>query len=617
MWKFTPTQPTISTSGYNARDVFNAYDIMLNEGVQNSVDAGIKNNKPVHINISLSQVSKKQLETFLFENDTEKEHFKISKKIPSIKGKNITILKFEDYNTKGISGDIYDEKNGGSPMHAFLLSEGITSEEKRQGATGGSRGIGKSSFIYASEYHTFFMSTISEKGDMHLGRAYLEPKRCVNGTHYVKDAYFVQDASKDKIHSISGDKYQAFKNIFQLKRKEKGTSIIILSPKYDATKTDLKFTQDTVESIVKKYYFLFIQDILTVSISDSQGNTKEINKNNIYDYMESALFSSEYVFFIKNMYDPDMDIPQIEFKETRNTFKKTQDTFKKFIDCISESEKTQFLNYYHSGNIFKAVFPYWIDGRKEQVTFFIQKSDEKVTETHLRRHILHVGKSAKQMRDITQQKMFIGVDILAAPPTEITQQKLKDCEDENHQEWKIQYEFDKDNIRLTITKHIPEFLNMILKDNKNQKQETFYVFDDVFPIKPKKGTNTGKTGKTDPPDIDPPDTKTQDFNISKLTNGCGFSVTTNSKEVAEKLTIRVGYWQERKGTEQCIRNYKHYDFDVAHMDTDVSSANITYQKHNEIQLDNVRTNFKFTITGFDPIFDLVVDVKEGEHETNT
>ncbi len=614
MWKFTPTQPTVSTSGYNAIDVFNEYHIMLSEGVQNSVDAGLINKKPVHIKISLTQVDKKTLENFLFTTPEEKEHFKVSDKIPHTKESKVPVLKFEDFNTTGILGDVDDEKDGGSPMHAFLLSEGITSKEKKEGATGGSRGIGKSSFIYTSQYHTFFMSTISNEGEMHLGRAYLKPKRCVDNTHYVKDAYFVQDAEKEKIHSISNEKLENFKNIFECNRTENGTSIIILSPKYEELKTDKQFINYTITKIVEKYYFLFIENKLKVSVTNSQGTCITIEQKNIYQYMEDTNdsdsepkkpFSSAYVSFIKNMYKE--DIPKIEFNEP-------QDTYKGFIDRISEDEKTRFLNLYHDGKIFKAIFPYWIENRKEKISFFIQKSDEKVTETHLRRHILHVTKSAQYIRKITGQKMFIGVNILPESPTECIQQKLKDCEDENHQEWKKQHDPVKDGIRLTITKHIPEFLHTILQDKQAQKRETFHVFADVFPMKPK--SDTGGEEKGDPK---PPPEKEKDYTISRLMKGCGFSVTAGKTKVPNTLIIHVGYWQERKGKEQCIKAYNPNvsGFDVAHMETHITGAEITHQNHNKIRLNNVQPNFKFSITGFNPIFDLVVDVKEADNETDS
>lgn len=78
MWKFKQLQDGLPATGYTSKDVFNEYEIMLNEGIQNSVDAQADENRPVHIKISLYQADKQQLENFLFSTDTEKQHFKQS-----------------------------------------------------------------------------------------------------------------------------------------------------------------------------------------------------------------------------------------------------------------------------------------------------------------------------------------------------------------------------------------------------------------------------------------------------------------------------------------------------------------------------------------------------------
>lgn len=612
MWKFTETHKTVPPSGYNAIDVFNSYPIMLNEGIQNSMDAVADKTKPVHIDISLEQIDKKSLHNFLFSSQEEKEHFKISKKYPDSKDSKTTIFKFEDYNTNGITGDIYDQKDGGSPMNAFLLSEGVTSKEKREGKTGGSRGIGKSSFIYTSEYHTFFFSTLSNEGETHLGRAYLEPKREVKGSFFVKDAYFVQDSNRDEINSMEeGEKLDTFKTVFNTNRIKNGTSIFILSPKYQDLKTNELFVNNTLKSIIKNYYFLFIEDKLTVAISDSMGKEHNINNSTIYDYMlTKGEFSSEYIDFIKSTY---LDsIPEIRFNERR-------ESFKSFHNIISEEEKTEFLNLYHSGDVFKATFLYFINKNEEEVTFFIKKSDEKVTETHLRRHILQINKSAQTICNNTKNKMFIGVNILAEDPTELTEDLLKKCEDENHQEWKNQDDNKKDPIRLMITHHIPEFLHLITQSKQEQKKEAFYVFDDVFPTRPKdetdKGTSGGKVNISPPPI----DGKEHEFKISKISKKHGFKVSTNTDKKYLSVIIRVGYKQERKGTEQSIKNYRTHEFNVADMKSKVTGADIILQKNNEIHLSNVSNDFTFSIEGFENEFnfDLAVDVKGVENEKDS
>ena len=605
MWKFKELQDGLPASGYTSKDVFNEYEIMLNEGIQNSVDAQADDNKPVHIKISLYQTHKKELENFLFSTDSEKQHFKESN-LPHLKSREskITLFKFEDYNTTGITGKIDEVADN---MHAFLQKEGITSYEKKLGKSGGSRGIGKSSFIYTSEYQTFFLSTISKDGEMHIGRAYLKPERKVNGKYYYKDSYFVNSDENPKIHGMQGKKLENFKNIFDMHRKKNGTSIIILSPKYQQVKTDITYIQTTLQAIVQKYYFLFIEKKLIVSVSSSQNKTYKINYEKIYTYMKKyGEFSDDFIRFVKSMYTNPQDIQEIIFDLPDSTIKKS-------LDGIRDGEKQNFLTTYNQGNIFKATFVYDVKN-KEKITFFIQKSETNVTETHLRRHILHIGKSAEQIRNRSGRKMYIGVDILAQSPTKQTEQWLKECETENHNQWIKADDTEIDNVRLGITKHIPEFLRNLVQDKENQKSEKLYIFSDVFIAK--KGTgvvkggldnNNGDTPGGEKIDIEKTEQK---FNITAIKGG--FAVTGNNQEIQSPLIIRIGYLQERKSTEQCIKDYKHYDFNVADMETTIQGVDITYQQDNEIHLDNIQDNFKFSITGdFIPYFDLAIDVKEG------
>lgn len=493
-------------------------------------------------------------------------------------------------------------------MHAFLQKEGITSQEKKQGKSGGSRGIGKSSFIYASEYQTFFLSTISNDGEMHIGRAYLEPEREIDGKYYYKDSYFVNSNENPNIHGMQGEKLENFKNIFDIYRTENGTSIIILSPKYEKVKTDITYIQTTLQTIVRKYYFLFIEKKLMVSISDSQNKIYKMDYTNIYTYMKDyGNFSDDFINFVKSMYTNPQDIQEIIFDYPKSTIKAS-------LNGIADGEKQNCLNIYSSGDIFKATFVYYVNNKKEKITYFIQKSETKVSETHLIRHILHIGKSADKMREFSGGKMYIGVDILAESPTEQTEKYLKQCETENHNQWIKAHDQKIDNIRLGITKYIPQFLYNLIQDKQNSKSEKLYIFSDVFVAK--KGAGVVKGGINNEGGDTPPDGEKIDiekterkFNITAI-NG-GFTVT-GSKAIQSPLIIRIGYLQERKSTEQCIQDYKHYDFNVTDMESDIQGVDITYQENNEIHLDNIQDNFRFSITGnFVPYFDLAIDVKEG------
>ena len=633
MWHFVKYERGHSITGLVGDQDFNEYYKVLREGIQNSVDANMDKenlNNPTKIIITLEQKNRNDIEEFLFLDTDSKWHFKVSNKIPNTKESRIPILKFEDYNTTGILGHI---ENDESDMFAFLQQEQETSETKKKHTSGGSRGIGKSAFIYASHYHTFFLSTISQDGGMHIGRAYLKPKRKKDHIVYTKEAFFVgSDTDTHPINSLKNADKNLMDTTLGLNRTEYGTSIAIIDPKFPEIRNN--FLNETVHSIIENYYFLFIEGSLEITVKDAQGKQETITKDNVFDWLDN--FDPDFVQFIKSMYINMNNLEEIIFEN------KSKD-FANFINTITDEKKEKYRHLYHSGKPFKVKFEYEIDKepisndnpddvdidgvdcadidfadvdfsdfdfdaclkeKKEHLTFFIQKAKEKATMAHMRRHILSISDSAKNILTKTNNRMFIGLNVQDSTPR--THDALKQCEDNSHTKWQ-RTDIQNDRlIRMGITRHIPEFLNALLTIKSEDETQNFDVFSDVFPALKGKTSGGGKK-----PPI-PPKEK-GNICISEIQGGIKI-YNTSEINSDSKICIRLGYVQENTRSEKSIQDYKSYLFDVANMQTDPHGIDIEKCEKNTILLSNPQQKFSFSLTELPKGFDFEIDVQEIKNE---
>lgn len=609
-----------------AKDSFTTYKSMLREGVQNSIDAKSPNQGKVTIRIDLETIDTKELENFIFPDNDSEEHF-IQSKIKNPNAK-VNIFKFEDFNTTGLKGDINDDEGEENGNYAFWMQEGITSNEKKNGESGGSRGIGKISFAYASKYSTFFASSMHNKKLETRGYALLEPKRKVNDESFYKDAYFTEQANSKK--ELNKKQQEEFNKVFKLNRTENGLSIVILDPNYEELinplyneekltekdfnqdKTITSFARETCWSLVQEFYFLFMEDKLEVNIHRNNKLKEEINKDNIIDLMNNDpdYFSTDYIEFIRSMYSNksySFDLMPIDKDSSPNNL----------LENIPEDKLKNIRNKFENNEIISLSIPYefYIDDapKTEKLVFFLQKS--KNGEGHFRRHILDINseskKAVKELNNIANIGLYI--DTKQHP---YIQKELKEKEDDAHQKWyRNNWTFrELKNIDVTITKTIPELFKKILSETAENEEIFLSAFDDIFNIKQ--------------PEIDKKDTKKEDhvdgeietddnIDIETTPSGIksnkvkgGFNISLEKDFSFQELSIEVAYKLDNKSPSGSLKDFDKYDFDLEKEITFKKSSCQDFTiEENKITIHSPSKEFSIKATGFDVKRDLVLRVE--------
>lgn len=621
MWKFIEIdeEKQGSLTGDIGDKDFDSYDLMLREGIQNSVDAkskmGQKDGQPVKIEIDLSEIETEKLHQFLFKRPNDKEHFQKTKKVRLSNENKMRILKFEDYNTPGIDGEIYEDGkiDKSSNLYAFIYHEQLENENKSHQNASGSRGIGKSAFIYASEYRCYFFSTASKQNTFHMGRANLKNKREVGNITYTKDAYFTLDGEKNI--SLKDDILNEFNKLFEINRenpKTLGTSIIVLSPIHDETKDSRKFINASIQSIVQNFYFLFIQGILEINLSVSSTIKQTINQDTIIELMAKH-FDSDYIDFIQDVYTPKTALSDIIFDYPENEFRG-------LLNIITDKEKNKYLNYYNSGKTFKAIFPYKINNKMENITFYIKKADmygKKAENMHLRRGDLLIINDAKKILGSNEQ-MYLAVNLQYTDCPE-TYSELRELEDNSHSTWGTS---EYSTARLGIQTRIPTFLNNILISEENNEITTIGFLSKFFPSLLEEKSNKKREQDKDGNEEEIKkgtkieiESNNQIINIDKRSNPNGFEIYSDIYESTDNILILFAFQQEGKSKNQSIKGYKDYHFEVDKLNVEVDGATIHKREENQIELTKINKEFSLLVTGF-PEYDLTIDIKGLKNATD-
>ena len=145
------------------------FSSLAKEVCQNSLDARLDTSVPVTVEFAKFQMKTKNLPGYAkldealntclhFETDQKSKIF-FEKACGKMNEKSIDILRISDFNTTGLTGS--KEPYKVNPWHSLIKSSGISD---KQGATGGSYGIGKSAPFACSDIRTVFYTSFDTDG---------------------------------------------------------------------------------------------------------------------------------------------------------------------------------------------------------------------------------------------------------------------------------------------------------------------------------------------------------------------------------------------------------------------------------------------------------------------
>lgn len=248
------------------------------ESIQNICDAKDSSSRsPVMANFDVLNIKMKDLPGWLELKQWVKDASEFEGNISMTRARNfyqkaldlldhgerfIQILKIEDKNTKGMSGN--DKERGGDCYKFF--NPGVTSKES---GGGGSYGIGKMAFYAASQLRLIYASSVYDKGRYMF-------KGAIRLNTIEKNKTIYQDTGSFGMNGQKAVKdYEDIPEVFR--RKEKGTSIYIV-----CFNGSISWKRDITESVLQNFWPAIYDEKLIVNIS--QDIT--LNKQNLERVMK-------------------------------------------------------------------------------------------------------------------------------------------------------------------------------------------------------------------------------------------------------------------------------------------------------------------------------------------
>lgn len=264
----------------------------IRENIQNSIDAKIPGiDKPVIVKIRAGDIKKSEIPAI---NQIE-EH------INSLEGGNgytretigymkqviakdkVSVLTFEDCNTRGLSGA--NEIDKMTSYNVFAYKKGVHFEEENDEAEiirGGSHGVGKIANNALSDIHLMYFANCDEKGNQHLGGTIQLIEHQVNGTSYRSTGYF---SNMNNLKQFIP--YQNYNNHELFRKKTRGLKIIV--PFF----RDKDLEEKTIVRAVCDNFFLALLTNKLRVILVNDEDTLEINKDTIHEIVQNKYYYPE------------------------------------------------------------------------------------------------------------------------------------------------------------------------------------------------------------------------------------------------------------------------------------------------------------------------------------
>lgn len=290
-WKFTK-----ANLGYNlgegsslSKRFDGSYRSMVKESLQNSIDARLDKSKPVKVcyNIKNAQVSEypelfnikdhveKCIEAFKSTDDNKEIYVKMLDYLEGLKeDSTFNYLVVSDYNTSGM--DFH--KNGvieTGKFASFVRSEG--ENDKEDGSSAGSFGVGKGAYFGLSNIRTLLVSTRFKDNTTNFEGVTQLRSHIMDNAIYFKVAYY--DNSNEGEIGVPVSNEDNIPHDFR--REAVGTDISIIGIDNSKREFEKKAYKEITKAVLLDFWFAIYKEILIVEI----GDNVKINKANLNDYL--------------------------------------------------------------------------------------------------------------------------------------------------------------------------------------------------------------------------------------------------------------------------------------------------------------------------------------------
>jgi hypothetical protein len=233
---------------------------------------------------------------------------KFSRAINVLSKEKITILKFSDYNTKGLYGEWDDTK---SPIYRFFASIGFSIEN---GEGGGSRGHGKTAPFNLSKINTVFYSSHSKHNNKdqftYFGSTDLIYFKNNKG-QFNGEIFYCDHDGATEYKAISFNSLKEAEGTippWMMQRTQEGTDVYVVG--FEPPTDDWK--ELIIKSYMRNFYAAIIDHKITVEINGSLLDNKSIYTSeylNLFDETDRRDRTLQYIDTYINGHSETRDLP--------------------------------------------------------------------------------------------------------------------------------------------------------------------------------------------------------------------------------------------------------------------------------------------------------------------
>lgn len=606
---------------FTAESLENLSEALVREGIQNSLDAARREAggaRQVRVRIRFVKSPDQEAAAYirqLFES--AEQNFQRGLGLPNIVSalaQNSAYLVFEDFGTRGLTGDLNEWRLERAEQNAFFSFFRAEGRSSKCGESLGRWGIGKQVFPTASRLHAMFGLTVraEQPARVLMGSAVVRT-HSIAEQDYQPDGWFgCRETDSEPVKPVTDPSFiDTFEQAFGLERRtEPGLSIVV--PAVD----DRVSVEDLKKGIVRSFFWPILLGDLVIDLEASEAACR-IDAETLQQ--QRSLLPSNEAAIIEfanwaSTAKPEERVTLSDAAAIRPVWKEVGG------QLLSELKLTEIRSKLEAHQRVEIRVPVRVrpknEGNAERMSFFTVYistcRDSGHRPVFLRDGIVITDVRCPQMSGI-RAIVEISDPALAG--------LLGDSEGVNHTQWQKdspkfhnRYICGPDTIKF-VTRSVYEIMQRIhageTKGDPTLLLDIFYLPMDEGPIEPTRKPKDKKPGTINepPPLLPPPPAKR--FELQQVKGG--FLVRPGKAAIDSfpvRIRIEAGY-AVRRGN--AIKRWASDDFAFIRAPIKQEQANgvtVTRAHDNALELEIKKSDFQFEISGFDTKRDLVVRAVE-------
>lgn len=298
-WFFAPgVNYSIGPTDAAGQNFKGAWDSLVRECIQNSLDAVKDPNQPVIVKFDFKNMPIRSYTNF-FElkthiesclttfPDTAKAQYgqmlKLFDRIIGVGNNPMPYLQVSDYNTKGMA---YDENNDSCNFSAFVRGLGVHGGDQTANGRGGSFGLGKSTFFKMSPIRTMIVSTYTSEGQYVFEGVSSLTTHNLNGEKLSHIGYY-DNRNGNPVTDAEFIPARFVRKPDENGKTSSGTDIFIMGRKLEDGDMDIIKRQ-----VLTHYWLSIYKGKLIVELAEANTIKEIIRKDKLQEMMEITFSST-------------------------------------------------------------------------------------------------------------------------------------------------------------------------------------------------------------------------------------------------------------------------------------------------------------------------------------